>query len=873
MKAINKDIFYEIKNTKSKFLSLVVIIFLGVFVFVGLEETPPTINKTLNNYLKESNVYDLKISNDLYLTQEDLEDISKLESIEDSEIYYYSIVKDVKTNYDIELQSLSEKIATPKIVEGKNITENNEILLSESLRTKYKLNDYIELKEKNNTQENGIKLTTFKYKIVGFVYGIDYPENSTNNKANTNYFAYTKKENFETSVVSGINIILKDIPKKNYTDNTYYENVNSQRDKIVDFLAKNQERHNQKLKEDSKKIWKNSWENLQSLKKQINDKEENLIKLKNLLADDVFLKVKEEIEKNKQLLDAKEEELSIAKEKIEAINYPKFNVENVKGNKQYSQLIESAKSLKSISAIFSVFLFGVAILVSLTTITRMIDENRTNIGTLKSLGYNNLTISKKYYVYGLLSSLFGGIIGIIGAYNIIVPVIYSSYARFLTLNVPEISISIETIVISLLIAITCMTLAVYIPLKKILLDKSAYLLRPKSPKSGSRIILENFKFIWKRLSFLYKVTFRNIFRYKIRMLMTIFGVLGCLALMFVGFGIRYSVANIVEKQFGEITKYDIIATYNPYINNEEKKQLENTIKNFDVNYKKINVNRATIEKNNEILDYITLFTLDNNIDDYFTLKDENNNFLTLSDNGVLISEKLAHLYNLNTGSKIKITLNEKQYELLVNGIVKNHFGHLIYMNKDYYTKNIEEKYQENSYLIKAEHNIEKTKNIMEKLEENTNIITAQNNLKFKESSKEFISGIDIIVIVIVLCSLSLALVVLYNLININVSERIRELSTIKVLGFYTKEVTMYIFREILYLGIIGIVLGNYFGYKLYKKIILDLAAREMMFDKSASIMVYILCSSVTLFIIFVVMIIMHIKLKKVNMVESLKSVE
>ena len=209
----------------------------------------------------------------------------------------------------------------------------------------------------------------------------------------------------------------------------------------------------------------------------------------------------------------------------------------------------------------------------------MIDENRINIGTLKSLGYSNYQISKKYFVYGGLSTLIGTILGIIGAYLVIVPIIYNSYARFFTFNTPEIVYTPSILIAAFVISLGCISLAIYIPLRKNLKEKSAYLLRPKAPSGGSRIFLEKISFIWSRLSFLRKVTFRNIFRYKIRMLMTIFGVAGCLTLMFIGFGIRYGVINISNEQFKVINKVDIAATYNPYIDNESVEKLQKEIDN------------------------------------------------------------------------------------------------------------------------------------------------------------------------------------------------------------------------------------------------------------------------------------------------------
>ena len=506
----------------------------------------------------------------------------------------------------------------------------------------------------------------------------------------------------------------------------------------------------------------------------------------------------------------------------------------------------------------------------------MIDENRINIGTLKSLGYSNYQISKKYFVYGGLSTFVGAILGIIGAYLVIVPIIYNSYARFFTFNTPEIVYTPSILIAAFVISLGCISLAIYIPLRKNLREKSAYLLRPKAPSGGSRIFLERIPFIWSRLSFLRKVTFRNIFRYKIRMLMTIFGVAGCLTLMFIGFGIRYGVINISNEQFKVINKVDIAATYNPYIDNKSVEKLQKEIDN-NKNVKastKINIQLATFESNNEIKDSAQLITVDKeNYKDYITLMDNNTKGINLPNGAAVISEKLAYLHKLQVGDSFNVVVNNKEYTFNVGEINKNYFGHTIYINKDYYESVFKKQYKDNTFLIQTTGGKEVVESVVSNLNNNSDIVNISDNSKIQEILDNFIKGIDIIVAVMVICSVTLALVVLYNLINVNVSERIRELSTIKVLGFYPSEVTIYVFREIFYLSGVGIILGNYLGYKMYLKIILELAGRDMMFSSKVPLVVYLLASGITILITIVVMIVMHKKLKKVNMVEALKAIE
>ena len=871
MKAINRDILREISKTKSKFISIMIIMFLGVFIFVGLKETSPAMVNTYNKYIERHKIYDLRVSHNFGINEEDMKIINSLDNVDLSESYFIKKLQITNSNEFVNIESLTEKLVLPKLTEGALPNDDREIALVESLQGSYKIGDeisFISDKSESNT------LKQYNFKVVGFVQGADHIEVSNNNLANKDYFGYVKRDVFKFENVSGVNIKLKDINYK-YSDKDYIKEVNKTRDNLIEKLKTQQkideknylEKNNKKLNENEKVI--------NQAQEQLNSVKEKLKLLKNVDSKSYNEQV-EKLNKAQKEIDDNKKKLNIGKVSLSEESYPRFSVENIRGLKNYAQFIDSASSLTFVANVFSIFLFVVSILVSLTTLTRMIDENRINIGTLKSLGYSNYQISKKYFVYGGLSTLIGTVLGIIGAYLVIVPIIYNSYARFFTFNTPEIVYTPSIIIAAFIISLGCISLAIYIPLRKNLREKSAYLLRPKAPSGGSRIFLEKIPFIWSRLSFLRKVTFRNIFRYKIRMLMTIFGVAGCLTLMFIGFGIRYGVINISNEQFKVINKVDIAATYNPYIDNESVEKLQKEIDN-NKNIKastKINIQLATFESNNEIVDSAQLITVNkDDYKDYITLTDNDDKGINLPGDGAVVSEKLAYLHKLNIGDSFNVIVNNKEYTLTVGEINKNYFGHTIYINKDYYESVFKKQYKNNTFLMQTTGGKETVESVVSNLNNNSDIVNISDNSKIQEILDNFIKGIDIIVAVMVICSVTLALVVLYNLINVNVSERIRELSTIKVLGFYPSEVTIYVFREIFYLSGVGIILGNYLGYKMYLKIILELAGRDMMFSSKVPLVVYLLASGITILITIIVMIVMHKKLKKVNMVEALKAIE
>ena len=869
MKALNKDIIREISKTKSKFVSIMIIMFLGVFVFIGLKETTPAMVNTYNKTLEQHNIYDLRVTNDFGINDGDIDEIRKLENIDKLETYNKKNYKLENSTNSIDIETLSKELATPKVIKGKLPTTNNEIAVVDSLEKTYKIGDTINLVDDKSEEK---KLKNYSYKVVGYVHGADHTEVSSNNPTNNSYFGYINRENFQFDNVTGVNIKLKGISYK-YSDKKYIEEVNKSRDQLIDILKERKLVDEKNYKSNTSQKIKESEERLASIEKELASNLERLELLKNVDIQRYAEQSSKLNEAKKQLQDNKKK-LEVSKRAFEETNYPRFNVENIRGLVHYAQFIDSAGSLSFLANVFSIFLFSVSILVSLTTLTRMVDENRTSIGTLKALGYSNKEIFKKYYIYGGVSTVIGTILGIIAGYLVIVPIIYNSYSRFFTLKEPYIVYNLHIIALAFLISILCILLAVFIPLRKNLKERSAYLLRPKAPSSGSRIFLENVSFIWKRLSFLRKVTFRNIFRYKVRMFMTIFGVMGCLTLMFIGFAIRFGVIDISNEQFKIINKIDVLATYNPYAEKEDIDKISKEIgSNSNVeNFTKVNVQKATVEKNNEVLDTAQLVTLDrNNYKDYITLMDNRSN-IELPKDSIVINEKLAYLYNLSVGDNFKVIINEKEYTLKIGAINKNYFGNILYMDREYFSKVFDKTYSDNSFIIKM-NNSDEVEKMASKLQDNPYVANVSDNSKIQENLDNFISGLDIIVVVMVLCSLALALVVLYNLINVNVSERQRELSTIKVLGFYPREVTIYVFREIFYLSIIGIVIGNYIAYRLYLKIILELASRTMMFSSRVPIAVYALSTGVTLVIIIFVMAIMHRRLKKVNMVESLKAIE
>ena len=402
-------------------------------------------------------------------------------------------------------------------------------------------------------------------------------------------------------------------------------------------------------------------------------------------------------------------------------------------------------------------------------------------------------------------------------------------------------------------------------------------MRPKSPKSGKKILLENIPFIWKRLNFSNKITVRNIFRYKSRVITTILGIAGCTALILAGFGLKDSIKDVTNYQFGHILNYEKIVMLKENTNYEKIKQ---EIKN-DTSVRKIveaNINNITVEYKGNTQE-VTMIVANNNeeLKEVITLdsvKDKNNTNLIPSDNSVIISEKTATLLNIDVGDKLIMFNDENnKYELKVEHVIKNFINQYLYINKNTY-ENTFKNYKINSFLIDLD-NLDKndSNKFDEKYISKNEVTSIVNNEDIKENINSMLSSIDSIVAILIIAAALLAFVVLYNLSNINISERKREIATLKVLGFYNKEVDRYITRENILLTIIGIVIGLFFGSYLSHFIISTCEPNYIMFIRHVDILSYIISALMTILFTVIINIITHYNLKKIDMIESLKNVE
>jgi putative ABC transport system permease protein len=604
---------------------------------------------------------------------------------------------------------------------------------------------------------------------------------------------------------------------------------------------------------------------LDKAKKELEDSEQKL------------LDGEKEVKENREKLSDGRKEIDKEKEKLKDLDDSKYYFFNREDNPGYSTYKGSIESLDKIASVFPVFFFLVAALICLTTMTRMVEENRVEIGTLKALGYRDLEIARKFIIYAALASIVGSVIGILVGSSVLPYIIRQAYSSPFTLPDVKINYYPSYIIQSVLASIICTVGAALIVLKGELRENPSNLMRIKAPKLGKKILLERITPLWKRLNFNQKVTFRNLFRYKQRMLMTILGISGCMAMLVAGLALDKSNSSVMDIQFGKLLKYDAMVIFNDKNIETEDKEYNESLKNLKGYESSLNIYQDSVTFSKEgISKQTATMYVPENIDElskYILLNDrESGTKYKLSDNGVIINEKLAKILDASVGDNIVVTDSDNNpHKVKVDNIVENYAGHYIYLSPSYYKEIFNNNPIYNAQLLKLNSDREDDNKMSTTLMDNDKVINVTILSKMRSLSES--ADLGLVMVVIIVASGSLAFVVLYNLININVSERIREISTIKVLGFYDNEVSMYIFRENIILTILGILLGSFIGKILYVFLVSTAEMDNMMMIPTVDISGYTISSLITMVFAILVMIMMHIKLRKVNMVDALKSIE
>ncbi len=644
----------------------------------------------------------------------------------------------------------------------------------------------------------------------------------------------------------------------------------------------------------SSKALESKEEELNQAKKDLADLEYAVANKNELIAGSEKLqKAKEELERGREkfeiakqdaeaeLEDAKVK-LAEAEREINSMQIPVWYVLNRDAVESYMSFKNDTQSIGAIGTVFPIIFFLVAALVALTTMTRMVEEQRTQIGTLKALGYSKFTIIGKYILYAGLATVIGSVIGVsLGEFTIPYFIVGAYKTAYYNLGDTVVTLNVVHALVASLAAIICTIGATFFACYKELRAAPAELMRPEAPKAGKRILLENIDAIWERLNFGQKAAMRNLFRYKKRFFMTLFGVGGCMALLLVGLGIRDSVSAMANNQYGEVFKYDGIVSVDSTLTRAQRRAMLSDVSDISDITDYIQVNRTMVYATGGVSDeknaYLIIPRDTDKFEEYISICERGSlvDELELSDEGVIITEKYANLLDISVGDSIFIRLSESDAyakEVTVVGITENYIFNYIYMTPKLYQSLYNVSAETNVLMLKME-DAANTEDISSRLLKIKGVNSVTMNADELGELNTVINSLYFIVILMIVAAAILAFVVLYNLNNINISERHRELATLKLLGFYDKELSAYVYRENVVLTILGTILGIFLGIVLHRFVMITVETDVYMFGRELQPLSIVIGAVLTIIFALATNLIMYFRLKKIDMIESLKSVE
>ncbi|MDB0075376.1 ABC transporter permease [Streptococcus gwangjuensis] len=898
-KTYRKDLLQSVTASKGRFLSILTLMMLGSLALVGLKVTSPNMERTAEDYLNKANTLDLAVIADYGLDKEDQDELKNLQGAS-VEFGYMADLTVENSEEAVRLYSKPDGISTFQVTEGRLPEADGEISLADFWKDRYQIGQTITFSKK---EEGKTVIKSQSFTITGFVHSgemlsqKDLGGASSGNGSLAGYGVIVASQ-FDSDVYSIARMRYDDLKNLDAFSSNYRSKRDQHQEDLQNLLADNGQKrlasiktNGQKSLEEGKVELQTAESNLQKGKSQLEQAESRLKTQEEQVtalpepqkgqAKEQLTKYKEELATEKEKITQTESNLAKEKEKLEQRQkeldelaeptYHVYNRQTMPGGQGYLMYSNASASIRSVGNIFPVVLFMVAAMVTFTTMTRFVDEERTNAGIFKALGYQNKDIVAKFVLYGFLAGTVGTVLGTLLGHYLLAGVISDVITAGMVVGKSQEYFYWSYSLLALALSWVSSVLPAYLVARRELHDEAAQLLLPKPPVKGSKILLERLSFIWSRLSFTHKVTARNIFRYKQRMLMTIFGVAGSVALLFAGLGIQSSVGGVVDRQFEQIQQYQMIVAEKSSATEQEKADLESALQ-FEPIHAYQKIYSKSIEKDfkgKAGLQTITIMVTSRENFKPFIALEENGQEVQVTD-GAVVSQKLAQLADVTVGDKLELDGKE----IKVSAISENYVGHFVYLNRATYEQVYGTSPQDNTYLVKLKEptplNTEKEAAAFMKKTAVSGVVQNATAIHLFESVA---NSLNKTMAILILVSVLLAIVILYNLTNINVAERIRELSTIKVLGFHNKEVTLYIYRETMVLSFVGIVLGLVAGYYLHQFLIQMISPATILFYPRVSWEVYALpIVAVTVILALLGLFVNH-HLRKVDMLEALKSVE
>lgn len=900
-KAVFKDFIRNIKGSLGRFFAIMAIVAIGVAFFAGVTASSGDMKHSSDSYYDEYNMNDIRILSSIGFTSQDIEAVSKVYGVK---AVYKTNTQDVLVDYDgrenvahvsgIPVGKASDDdsyINQLRIKEGRLPQNDKECVVKyEDTRKSMQVGDVISFKSGTEDDIND----TFKdteYTVVGIVYTpcyVSYDLGSSGiGNGHINYCIYVGDDEFKNNYYTECYAVIDGAKDMDTYSDDYKKLIDKYADDIKAISKERLDIRKQKVIDEYTKA-------------KADKKEELLETIKKNVVDSITeqyqayypgMDVSSMIEP--YVMPAYEK--AVAQFDFDAVNaeYDKKMNETLADSDSWEWYVltressysfrdyeSSANRMKAIATVFPLFFIIVAGLVCLTTMTRMVEEERGLIGTYKALGYGKATIALKYVIYAFLASLTGAVIGCAAGLRLFPYIIYESWN--IIYQMPAIKYASHTIlsVVAVASLILVTLIATLYSCYNELSEVPSALMRPKAPKNGKKILLEH-TFIWKHLSFTKKVTMRNIFLYKKRFFMTVIGIAGCGALITAGFGIKDSVQSIIDNQYGQIIHYDNILVFNKNADSDARNNLSDKISS-DEYYKSSLMDyayTAEVKIPGSKDDYSTEITVVNDTSaymDYVTFRTRRSKkTIELDDSGVIISEKLAKDLNVKEGDNVLIhDEDNKQATVKVSGVMEMYINNYIFMTSEYYSQVFGYTPDNNRILGILTSDGDDIQSVIGDRYLTDNNVKSLTFVKANITRFEnMIQSLDLVTWVLIISAGMLAFVVLYNLTNVNISERIREIATIKVLGFYDREVGEYVYRENIILTLIGGVFGLLLGMALHAYIMTTIELDGVMFGTKINISSFLISYGITILFSLLINIFMYPSLKKIPMVESLKSVE
>ena len=907
------------------------IIALGVGFFAGIKATSPSMYSLAETYYSENKLMDYRVISAVGFTEDDISEIEKLDGVESvmPSYYYDASLSADEGGQLIHLISVPKKykkndeLNTLVTLEGKLPEKTDEIAV-EGVGfngSSHQTGDTIKFAELAGDAKVSDSLKSLSYKVVGKVQSplyISYQRGKTKiGDGKLDEYMYIDSSSFKIKKYNEVYIKAEFSDKYSPFSDEYddksdelkkeIEKVAESRTKV--FKTETLKKARDELEKGKKEYAKqksDTEKKLAKAKKEI-DESEAALSAQAALAETAYAAQadygnanqllaqleagKAEYEKNKKEADKKlaeaekklkdgEKELKKTEKKLNSMSKSVWYVRNRDDNPGYDTFTQNADRLDAVASVFPLFFLLVAILVCVTTMTRLIEEKRTEIATFKALGYGNASIIAKFVIYSLIAGVTGSVIGTAIGVATLPFIIYNAYKIMYYIGDITLVLNVPIILMGILAAILCTTAVSIIVCAKSLRLKPAQAMRPKAPKPGKRILLERITPLWKHMSFTAKLTARNLFRYKARLCMTVIGVAGCTALIVAAFGLLNSFDPLTEVQFGEVFHYDAVVV--PKDGGSEK-QLDYLVKKAE---KDEDVKRAMLCMQEEItIDAhgkhysapltINVFSDTAHFDEIVHLQErESKNPLTLDDSGVMINEKYAATNKLKVGDTVKIKGKIGTAEAKIAGIYEQYINNYLYMTPKLYHELFKKQPVYNMLCVSLdEAKGDRADNFSSQMLSDNRIVAVTFMAEKITEFKNMLNSLNMVVLVMIVCAAALAFVVLYNLTNINIAERVREIATFKVLGFYNRETSSFIYKENIILTLMGIAVGLGLGILLTGFIVRTVEIDNVMFGREIYLTSYLYAAGLTMLFSLLVNGVMSFKIKAVNMVESLKSVE